>query len=172
MFLSTIVNRRNCIVRKKKNYRCSQTFGFGGFNHTNALYAQPVLANLRLFWQKDALVTLFFRLRLRLRLCLWHCSSSLYCKGHVFMQCSEDAQMKRGLGEWVREWVTMSPIEGFLINFDWKILCKCSLIRLLKAIQLFLQAALPKTNNKPISISVCSLLQKLISRGNVRKLGT
>ena len=74
--------------------------------------------------------------------------------------------------QWVSEWVMMSPIEGFIINFDWKILCKCSLIRLLKAIQLFLQAALPKTNNKPISISVCSLLQKLISRGNVWKLGT
>ena len=76
-----------------------------------------MLANLRLFWQKDALVTLFFRLRLRLRLCLWHCSSSLDCQGHVFMQCSEDAQMKSGLSEWVSEWVTMSPIEGIIINF-------------------------------------------------------
>ena len=44
------------MVRKKKNHRCSQNFGFGGFNHTYALCAQPVLANLGLFWPKGALV--------------------------------------------------------------------------------------------------------------------
>ena len=31
MFLSTIINRQNCMVRKKKNHRCSQNFWIWGF---------------------------------------------------------------------------------------------------------------------------------------------
>ena len=158
------------MVRKKKNHRCSQNFGFGGFNHTYALCAQPVLANLGLFWPKGALVKWLLYFSVSVFVSVFDIAPHPWIVKDICL-CSTLKTLKWKVDS-VSEWVTMPPIEGFIINFDWMILCKCSLIRLLKAFQLFLQAALPKTNNKPISISVCSLLQKLISRGNVRKLGT
>ena len=169
MFLSTIINRRNCMVRKKKNHRCSQNFWIWGFQPYICTMCTARLPIWAYFGQK-VLWLLCFSVSVSVFVSVFDIAPHPWIVKDICL-CSTLKTLKWKVDS-VSEWVTISPIESFIINFDWMILCKCSLIRLLKAFQLFLQAALPKTNNKPISISVCSLLQKLISRGNVRKLGT